>query len=413
VSADGSQVSREVYFSDDIFEVERANIFQRCWLYVGHESQVPAPGDYITSWMGEEPVILVRGTDHALQVLVNSCSHRGTRICRAHAGTATSFTCPYHGWQFGTDGDLRGVPHLSAYGGTLDKSAWGLHRAASVDSVFGLVFATFDPEAAPLASFLGGDLVGYLETVFQRDDAGIRVLGGMHRWKLDCNWKVPVENHAPDMIHVDPSHRSAFAALGTDEFTLTGSQITTAEGHMFAARYLEADAGVDERLPGHGMANFPAAGPFLRSRQPAAERRLGPVRSRLAPIAATVFPNLSVVPTNFTIRINHPRGPGVTEMWSWCFAPADASDDVVHDILTVYETMLGPAGFLEAEDGENWTSMSRGAQAARTDPRPFNLTMGLGDDVEHPDLPGRFGAMWSEHNQRTFYRTWRRWAVGR
>lgn len=297
VSADGSQVSREVYFSDDIFEVERANIFQRCWLYVGHESQVPAPGDYITSWMGEEPVILVRGTDHALQVLVNSCSHRGTRICRAHAGTATSFTCPYHGWQFGTDGDLRGVPHLSAYGGTLDKSAWGLHRAASVDSVFGLVFATFDPEAAPLASFLGGDLVGYLETVFQRDDAGIRVLGGMHRWKLDCNWKVPVENHAPDMIHVDPSHRSAFAALGTDEFTLTGSQITTAEGHMFAARYLEADAGVDERLPGHGMANFPAAGPFLRSRQPAAERRLGPVRSRLAPIAATVFPNLSVVPT--------------------------------------------------------------------------------------------------------------------
>ncbi len=258
-------------------------------------------------------------------------------------------------------------------------------------------------------TYLGSDLVGYLETIFGRSDDGVRILGGVHRWRIPCNWKVPVENHAPDMIHVAPSHRAAFTALGTDEFTLAhGSQITTSEGHLFAARYLDEGGDLDERLPGHGMGAMPFAGPFLRERQAAAEERLGDVRSRLNPISATVFPNFSVVPTNFTIRVVHPRGPSESELWSWCFVPSDAPAEVAAEMSGVYETMLGPAGFLEAEDGENWTAMTRGAQSGRTDPRPLNIGMGIGQEHTHPDLPGSFGPLWSEHNQRGFYRAWRR-----
>lgn len=408
-SPDGSHVGRRLYFDPEVYELERRRLFQRCWLYVAHESQIPLPGDFVTASMGEEPVIVTRSADGSINVLVNSCSHRGTRICRSHQGNARTFTCPYHGWRFDNEGSLSGVPHLSAYDDRLDRSAWGLHSAASVEVCFGLIFATFDPEAEPLGEYLGDDLISYLETLFQRHEAGVRIVGGIHRWQIDCNWKVPVENHAPDMIHVDPSHRAVWTTFGTDEFTLAGHQITTDRGHLFATGYLDETSTVDERLPGNGMANFPGAGPFLRDRQPDAEARLGPVRSRLTPIAATVFPNFSVVPTNFTIRVSHPRGPGVTELWSWCYVPADATDEVVADVLGVYETMLGPAGLLEAEDGENWTSMTRGARSARTDHRPFNLTMGLGSDFAHPDLPGRFGPIWSEHNQRRFYATWRQW----
>ena len=279
--------------------------------------------------------------------------------------------------------------------------------------MLGLIFATFDAEAVPLHDYLGADLIGYMETIFGRSEAGVRMLGGAHRWRIECNWKVPVENHAPDMIHVDPSHRATFSALGTDEFSISeGLQTTTSEGHLFAARYLEEDSDVDERLPGFGFGGFPHAGPFLRGKQPEAEARLGPIRSRLNPIATTVFPNLMVVPTNFTLRIAHPRGPGATELWSWCFVPVDAPDDVAAEMLATYETMLGPAGLLEAEDGENWSSMTAGARTSRTDPRPLNIGMGVGQEYSHPDLPGSFGSLWSEHNQRSFYRAWRRWMGG-
>ncbi|MCB0962453.1 MAG: Rieske 2Fe-2S domain-containing protein [Acidimicrobiales bacterium] len=410
VSADGSRVGRDVFYNPAIYEAERTRIYQRCWLYVAHESQIPESGDFVASYMGEEPVIVTRQRDGSIGVLVNSCSHRGTRVCRSHEGNARTFTCSYHGWQFDNDGRLLGVPYTGSYGGELDKSAWGLHRAAKVDHCFGLIFATFDPEAVPLSDYLGEDLFGYLETVFGRDDGGVRMLGGVHRWRLDCNWKVPVENHAPDMIHIDPSHRAAFAALGTDEFWLDqGFQATTEQGHLFAARYLDEDQGMDDRLPGFGMGAFPSAGPFLRSKQPAADDRLGPVRCRLSPIAATVFPNLSMVPTNFTIRVSHPRGPGETEIWSWCFVPSDASDEVASEMLATYENMLGPGGILEAEDGENWIAMTSGSRACRTDGRPYNVGMGIGQEFTHSDLPGSLAPLWSEHNQRGLYRTWRRW----
>lgn len=413
VSPDGSRISKQVFHDPAVYERELSQIFRRCWLYVAHTSQLRSPGDFVTTTMGEEPVIVVRDDDGAIHVLVNSCTHRGTKLCRSHRGTAESFTCPYHGWRFGVDGALRGVPHLSAYGGDFDKRSWGLHHAAKVEECCGLVFATFDPDAPSLPSYLGADFVGYLETVFDRSDAGVRLLDGTHRWRLECNWKVPVENHAPDMIHVDPSHRSAFASFGVDEFTLPGAeQIATEQGHLFAARYLPLDSTVDDRLPGNAMAGMPHAGPHLRAQQPTAEARLGPIRSRLSPIAATVFPNLSVVPTNFTLRVSHPRGPGVTEMWSWCFVPADAPDEVAREVLTVYETMLGPAGLLEAEDGENWISMTTGARTTKIDRRPYNVSMGLGKEYAHPDLPGSFGTVWSEHNQRALYRTWRRWMGG-
>lgn len=408
VSADGSRISRRLFFDPSVYERERERLFQRCWLYVGHVSQIPDPGDYITAYMGEEPVIVTRAPDSRIHVLVNSCSHRGTKICRTHEGNASTFTCPYHGWRFDNDGSLRGVPYTSSYGGRLDKDGLGLHRAAQVDECLGLIFATFDPDAVPLREYLGDEQVFYLETIFGRSERPVRILKGTHRWRINCNWKVPVENHAPDMIHVAPSHRAAFGALGTDDFNVgQGSQIVTQQGHLFASRFLDVDSGIDERLPGDGMAAFPASAEFLRARQPEAEARLGPVRSRLNPISATVFPNFSVVPTNFTIRVSHPRGPGVTEMWSWCFAPADAPDAVVAEILAVYETMLGPAGFLEAEDGENWTAMTLGARSSRTDPRPLTVGMGLGQEWVHDELPGSFGALWSEHNQRGFYRHWR------
>lgn len=110
--------------------------------------------------MGEEPVIVSRTKDGSIHVVVNSCSHRGTRICKLDAGTATTLTCPYHGWQFGMDGRLLGVPSLRMYNGSLNKSERGLHKAR-VESYYGLIFATFDQGASPLTEYIGDEFRYY------------------------------------------------------------------------------------------------------------------------------------------------------------------------------------------------------------------------------------------------------------
>jgi len=126
-------ISREIFVSEAIYREELERVFARAWLFVGHESQIPEPGDYVVSGMGEESVILCRDRRGEIHVFLNSCRHRGMKVCRYDEGTTTVFTCPYHGWSYGTDGKLVGVPFFrEAYHSTLDRSQWGLVEVAQL-----------------------------------------------------------------------------------------------------------------------------------------------------------------------------------------------------------------------------------------------------------------------------------------
>ena len=109
-------------------------MFGRCWLYVAHATQIPHPGDFVTSYMGEEPVIVCRDGEDRVHVFVNSCRHRGSRACRLDAGNTRMFTCPYHGWTYDMQGRLVGVPQFQeAYYGELKRDEWGLLEVPRVD----------------------------------------------------------------------------------------------------------------------------------------------------------------------------------------------------------------------------------------------------------------------------------------
>ena len=141
-------VDRRIFFDEDVYQLEMERIFARAWLFMCHESQIPNPGDFFLNFMGEDRVIVVRDNEGAIQVLVNSCRHRGNAVCRAEEGHASSFMCTYHGWTFDLQGKLVGVPGFKeVYHEELDRENWGLIKAAQVATYKGLVFANMDANA--------------------------------------------------------------------------------------------------------------------------------------------------------------------------------------------------------------------------------------------------------------------------
>src|SRR6266567_1512313 len=140
-------ISPAVHFDEELYRVEQERVFGRAWLVVGHEDMVRKPGDYVTNYMGEVPVIIVRDVQNKIHVLVNRCAHRGNEVCLFDRGNARSFTCSYHGWTYGLDGSLIAAPmEQELYRGELDKSAWGLEEVRSTNFK-GLIFANFDAGA--------------------------------------------------------------------------------------------------------------------------------------------------------------------------------------------------------------------------------------------------------------------------
>src|SRR6476659_3436943 len=211
------QISREIFVNDDIYAEEQERVFTRAWLFVGHESQVPNPGDYFVSGVGEESVILCRDRAGEVHVFLNSCRHRGMKVCRYDEGNTAVFTCPYHGWSYGTDGRLVGVPFFrEAYHSTLDRSQWGLVEVAQLAIYKGSVWATWDSAAPAFLEYLG-DATRFLDLQLDGWDGRegqAEVLGGVQKWLIPCNWTFPAENFSGDTYH-NISHRSVdLAGIG-------------------------------------------------------------------------------------------------------------------------------------------------------------------------------------------------------
>jgi p-cumate 2,3-dioxygenase alpha subunit len=393
------RVRREAFLDPDLLAAERERIFDRSWLYLGHESEVAEPGDFRARELGVRRIVFVRGKDRAVRALLNSCTHRGAEVCRERRGNAKSFQCFYHGWTFGNDGHLIGVPGQDAYAQGFARERLGLREAPRLESYRGFYFVCFDPEAVPLREYLAG-AAEYLDLVADQSEIGMEIVGGQQSYAIDANWKLLVEN-SYDGYHGMITHARYFKWL-------------TASGAVGLPAGVKWDRARDLGN-GHACVEYTSAwgrpiAHWVPSFGEAAQREIGEIRAQLEArlgaerahrIATTsrnlgIFPNLVVNDIMaITVRTFHPVAPGRMHVEAWSLAPRGEPPAHRRHRLENFLTFLGPGGFATPDDIEGLESCQRGYLGT---PDGWN---DISRDMHNPAPPTT-----GEHQMRAFWRQW-------
>ncbi|MEV0702871.1 aromatic ring-hydroxylating dioxygenase subunit alpha [Saccharopolyspora sp. NPDC050389] len=383
----GDRVAGSLYTDPDIFDEELTRIFERTWVWVAHESELPGPGTFKSTHVGKQPVIVTRDRKGELRTLLNRCRHRGASICEKPSGKANGFTCPYHAWSYGLNGKLRGIPYPDGYEGVVDKAELSL-KTLRTESYGGLVFATFNDAAEPLEEFLG-DARAWID-LFMKQGGGypIKVLG-KHRFKFRGNWKIQLEN-TTDGYHFPIVHRSWMASVDAEtadmmSFMTDPAAIThdLGNGHSVMQMVpehsdLDADDGTE-----------PLQGRFddlvhelSKTLDPAQVRKL--VRAMHGTgFNLNLFPNVSMSSAFFRVL----RPVAVDETWIEHVAIGPDGPPEVEAVnrerLRIHEHFQGPFGFGTPDDAEGWDRVQRGAQGAPE--MPIMVNRGLGRETTSPE----------------------------
>ena len=356
--------------SPAILELEKERIFNRCWIYVGHESEVEQPGDYRRRTVAGERLFMVRGQDGQVRIFFNSCPHRGSLICRQDVGNAKVFQCFYHAWTFFHTGELIGVPGEDAYGPNFDKSRLSLKSPPRVDSYRGFYFVCFDPQAEDLIKYLAG-AKECLDLVLDQSESGMRVIPGSNQYTVKANWKLMVEN-SMDGYHFVPTHRTYLdyvTSFGTDD-----SGQTMLDGVPAGARVLGNGHSLVEVLAVNGRAIahwHPSFGEAAREEIAEARQQLVDKHGerRAWQIANTyrtllIYPNLMINDImGTTIRYIEPVAADQMEVVAWQLIPREESEILRRIRLDSFLTLFGPGGFAIPDDVEALESCQAGFSA--------------------------------------------------
>lgn len=425
-------ISPAVLFDEDVYRRERERVFGRAWLVVGHEDMVRKRGDYVTNYMGDVSVIVLRDTRERIRVFVNRCAHRGNQVCLFDRGNAGGFTCSYHGWTYDLGGKLTGVPmEREIYHGELKKEEWGLEEVPRVANFNGLVFASFDVGAPALEEWLGEDVRWWLQNfVLAAPLGGLEALPGWHRYRSPGNWKLIAENFIGDDYHVYAATHVAWFKVAR-EFAEKGMLIpmVTYPGDPGGPAY-EGSAGRGRGCPlGLGIV---VVGESVYKRDLEEARQLGPeavewVQERhrrlqevlkdrgVKPYSfmnGLLFPNLGLMGFMSPMLGRQflsfqPRGVLAHEVWQWTMVERQAPKAVKE--LAVQRAYQGQhmAGIIAPDDVENFERIVEVMRPPRNWRRPFHYGLQLGHEEEGPrGVPGNLGPNPSEVNQRQFYRFW-------
>lgn len=415
------RVHRDLYRDPGIFELERQHLFGRAWLFVGHESQIPQPGDFETLNLIGQPVVFVRHKDGAVHVLFNRCGHRGAVVCNQDKGQAKSFRCCYHGWTFATDGRLVGVPLRKGYGEDVDLTdpSLGMVQLPRVASYRGFVFASFAADGVDLETFLGPATRQFDDLIALSPDETLKVTGGVHRYEFRGNWKHQIEN-LNDMYHPFFSHASTTGKDGRQFQRRAGD----AEGPQIGAGSGGGPNATFEQIPLRGFDrghSYCGAMPFSGDRGGAAfddyrarlAARHGPERAEqiLNPDwhNLIVYPTLCLQSAAQHIRVINPIAVDRTEVRVYPILLGGVPDEINRQVVRHLNLTHSAASLIQTDDLEAFRRIQVGLDADGFE----WLVYARGLDQERREADGSWsGIGTSEMPVRNQYRAWIDYVAG-
>jgi p-cumate 2,3-dioxygenase subunit alpha len=404
------RVRRRAMTNPAYLEREQAEVFGRSWLYVGHESEVPAPGDFVRRAVAGRQVVLVRGKDGQVRVLYNSCTHRGAMVFRQDRGNGEVFQCFYHGWTFDTTGRLRRVPADEAYGGCFAKEELGLSAPPRVEQYRGLWFMGLDTGLPSLAEYLDG-VRGYIDLTMDSAEplGGWEVIHGTADYQLKANWKIMVENSV-DMYHFPTVHLT-YARFQTQRRRRAGEENASANPQLddsWGFSTPNGHGGFIHSGPGRPIATESSAWSdkaneevrrlraILRDRY--GEQRAADMATRSRHLL--IYPNtiLQDSPTGCRVRQVWPLAVDRARVVQWEFRPRQEMEELTASRRAGSRAFLGPGGLGTPDDIEALESCQMGYSATADGWSDLSRGMTKKDAFSSDD----------EEQVRGF---WRRWAA--
>lgn len=384
--------------SPQIFEAERSLVFNRCWLYLGHESEIAAPGDFVRRPVAGRPLIFVRSAKTGqIRAFHNTCPHRGAAVCRTDSGNGKVFQCFYHAWSFDTDGKLVGFPDRQGYGPAFRVEEMGLKPVAGLESYRGFVFVTFNKDVEGLVDYLSGAR-DYLDLIIDASESGWKILNGSNQYSINANWKLLVENSI-DGYHAAPTHDTYMKYLSS-------MGIRVADGVAGSGRALgHGHAVIEYKAPwGRPIAKWEQQ--FGEQARPEIEK----LRARLVELYGAdraarmgennrnllIYPNLIINDIQaVTVRTFMPTAADHMEVSAWHLAPQTEIPQARALRLESFLSFLGPGGFATPDDVEALESCQDGFRS---------------EGVEWNDISRgmlREPIATDEEQMRAFWRRWR------
>ncbi len=398
------KVSRRAFVDLAVFETERAQIFDKCWLYLGHASELPRPADFLTRSVAQRNILFTRDSAGKHCAFLNTCPHRGTTVCREKKGNAKSFQCMYHGWVFGNDGTLKHQPGQECYSPRFNEDGGGnLVAVPKLDRCGDFFFVCFDPNAASLDRYLG-KAKAYLKSVSEHSEHGMTIVGGTQEYAIRANWKLLSENSV-DGYHAATLHASYLDYLKNTngslvKVALSGRAYDLGGGHAVLEYKAPWGRPIAQWIPmwgDEGKHECEAIYEKLIARCGAekAERIAHYNRNLL------VFPNLIINDIMaITVRTYYPMAQNYMLVNAWALAPKEESEWARKYRLFNFLEFLGPGGFATPDDVEAMQKCQQGFENMK-EAGWSDVSKGMGKNDPSYDDELQMRVFWTEWQKRT------------
>ena len=398
-------VHRDVYTDPAVFDMEMRRLWSRTWIFVGHDSQIPEAGDYVTADIARQPLMMVRQADMSIKVLHNRCAHKGAKLVSDRDGSVAQpggkfFRCPYHAWSFRLDGSLRAMPLKAAYASTRFEDCEAARGLSAVASVFyrGFVFARLAKDGPDFESYFGGSLSS-IDYLADRSPVGeLEIAGGVLRYMHDCNWKMFVEN-LNDTMHPMVAHESSALTakrLWAGQPADVPTPMAIEQLVPFASGYGVFDKmGVRVFENGHSYSgvHFSIHSNYAAMPGYEADMVAGYGEARARDILGTVrhntvyYPSLTIKGAIQSIRVVRPIAVDRTLVESWTFRLKGAPAEVFRRTLTYNRLINSPMSVVGhddqycyrviqeglAADGNEWVNLQRDFDPAEIGPADLTV----------------------------------------